>query len=83
MNEAEFDQLLAGWGERTRLRESEAAATLPSFAAFPGPLPGAEDACVAPWLGFWDCIDQMLRCVTQIGPNIAQRCLPAARWNGR
>ena len=78
MKESELDQLLARWAERMRLRESEAAATLPLFLVSPGPLPGTEDACAAPWVGFWECLDQMLCCVTQIGRNIAQRCSPVA-----
>ena len=78
MKEPEFDQLLARWAQRARLRESEAAATLPPFEVSPGPLPGVEEACVAAWVGFWECLDQMLCCVAQIGRNIAQRCLPAA-----
>jgi len=77
MKEPKFDQLLACWAQRRQLRGSEAAATLPSFEVSPGPLPGVEDACVAPWVGFWECLDQMLCCVTQIGRNIAQRCLHA------
>ena len=79
MKEPEFSRLLASWAEQTRLRESEGAATLPSFVGFPRPLPYAEDACVGPWLGFWECIDQMLRRVTRIGPDVVQQCLPPPR----
>ena len=81
MRERKLDELLACWGQRTRLRESEAAEAFPTFVAVPGPLPVA-DACAAPWTGFWQCIDRMLCRVAPIGATVARRCLSAARARG-
>lgn len=78
MNEQEFNQLLARWAEQTRLHESEAAATLPMPLLFPRHLPGVDEACLAPWIAFWECLAQMLCCVTQIGQEVAERCNGAA-----
>jgi len=73
MKQNDFDQLLARWAGRTRLTDMEAAATLTQV-DYPGPLPAVHEACIGPWVSFWECIDRMLRCVSRIGPHVERRC---------